>query len=183
MTGFLRRTLRWINARPTRLRDPGAVFSQRREELEQVLHDGPALRASSLALELALISMSANDPSLRARIDTAQTGVQQMLDELRNLGERLYPPVLRSSGIESAVRTVAEKQRVLLTLDVLSGESDLITQSRACLLIADHLRSLRPGTAATVKVRGSRKFVRVSITHQVQDQPEPKRHWAVIRCG
>lgn len=178
MPGPLRALLQPVGARPRRLRAPDRRTAELRCALERTLHDGPALRASTLALELGLLAVTITDPVERGRLDAAQDSVRGVLDDLRAVGEALYPPVLAGSGIEPALRAVAERHDLAITIDV-TGLAPR-EHSRACLLIADHLRSLRPGTAVAVRVRGGRRWVRVRITG---DGPGPRVHWAVVRCG
>lgn len=176
MPGPLRALLAMLGARPRRLRAPDRDTAELRCALERALHDGPALRASTLALELGLLAVTITDPAGRTRLDSAQATVRGVLDDLRAMGEALYPPVLAGSGLEPALRAVAERHDLSLTLDV-AGLAPR-EHSRACLLIADHLRSVRPGTAVAVRVRGGRRLVWVRIT-----AAGAPLHWAVVRCG
>ncbi|MFC5286450.1 histidine kinase [Actinokineospora guangxiensis] len=179
MPGPLRALLSPFRARPHRLRAPDRDTAELRCALERALHDGPALRASALALELGLLAVTVTDPVERKRLDAAQDTVQDVIDDLRAMGEVLYPPVLAGSGLEPALRAVAERQDLAMTIDMAvdAGGLDPREHSRVCLLVADHLRSLEPGTAVAVRVRGGRRFVRVRVT------AAGRVGWAVIRCG
>ncbi|MCG8920228.1 histidine kinase [Actinokineospora sp. PR83] len=178
LLGLLRRAGGW---RP-RLRPPTPDAAELRRDLERVLHDGPALRTSALALELGLLAVTVTDPCQRDRVEAAQHTVRLVLDDLRQVGEALYPPVLPGAGIEPALRSVAERHGLALTLDVAAAGLGADARSRTCLLVADHLRSLRRDTAVAVRVRAGRHLVRVRIT---EDRPgaAPRRHWAVLRCA
>ena len=57
-----------------------------RRDVERILHDGPALRVSTLALELGLISGSVSDPKVRDLVIAAQEEVCRIADELRAVG-------------------------------------------------------------------------------------------------
>ncbi|WP_434444118.1 histidine kinase [Lentzea sp. E54] len=178
-----RTALTWGNFASTRLRAPCRKAADLRREFERSLHDGPALQASALALELELISVATDDPHIRARLDTAQNGVRRMLDDMRGLGEMLYPPVLPGAGVGPAVRAAGERLGLFLTLDVAAEECDGTARSRICLMIIDHLSTLRPGTAVSVRVRAGRRLAWVRVTQDAPGEPGPRRHWAVIRCG
>ncbi|WP_329791568.1 hypothetical protein V1227_06505 [Lentzea sp. DG1S-22] len=153
-----------------------------RREFERTLHDGPALRVSALALELALISGSVSDPKVRDLVVGAQDEVCRIADELREVGGAIYPPLLVSAGVETALRAVAERQRVWFTIQVDESGMDDLTRTRLCLLLADHLRSLPPGTALSARVRGGRHLVRVRV-REWRGGRLPRQRWAVLRCA
>jgi Histidine kinase len=169
-------------ARPcTWLRAPDRDIVRMRLDLERALHDGVAAGMSALALELGLISMSADNPDTGARIDAAQDMLRRAIDELRGVGRSLYPPVLVSAGLGPALTAVAERRDLRLRLDLPHRELGVEARSRTGLLVADHLDSLCPGSAVAVKVRGNR-FVRVHITDKAPGLPAPRHHRAVLRC-
>ncbi|MGX7828870.1 histidine kinase [Actinokineospora sp. 24-640] len=178
MTGLVRAWRARFGARSRRLRAPDRETAELRREWERLLHDGPALRVSALALELGLLDVNLTDPAGRRQLDAAQDTVRGVLDDLRTLGEALYPPVLTGAGMEAALRSVAERRDIALTVDArgLAGRD----HRRAALLVADHLRSLCPRTAVSVRLRGGRRLVRVSVTAHGD---VPSRRWAVVRCG
>ncbi|MFI9005936.1 histidine kinase [Actinosynnema sp. NPDC053489] len=161
-----------------RLRAPDRATADLRCELEHTLHDGPALRVSALALELGLAATAVTDPVGRQRLDSAQDTVRLVLEDLRAVGEALHPPLLAGAGLEPALRAVADRLDLALTVDVAGlAPAD---HRRTCLLVADHLRSLWPGAVVSVRVRGGARLVRVLITVAGR---RPLRHWAVIRCA
>ena len=159
------------------LRAPDRDVARLRLDLERTIHDGAAADMSALALELGLISMAADDPHTGARIDAALGLVRRAIDDLRGVGAALYPPVLLSAGLGPALRAVAERRDLRLRLDLPRRELGAEASSRTGLLVTDHLRTLRPGSAVRVRVRG-RWLVRVRITSQGQ-----RHHRAVLRCA
>jgi hypothetical protein len=164
------------------LHAPGRDLARRRYDLERTLHDGAAAEMSALALELGLISMSTDNPEQGARIEAAQDLLRRAIDELRGVGTVLYPPVLTSAGLGPALCAVAERHELLLRLDLPERELCAEARSRTGLLVADHLCTLRPGSAVLVRVRG-RRFVRVRITERQPGRPKPRHHRAVLRCA
>jgi signal transduction histidine kinase len=166
---------------PGMLHAPGRDAVRLRHDLERTLHDGAAAGMSALALELGLISMSADDPEQGARIEAALDKLSQAIDELRGVGSALYPPVLASAGLEPALRALAERRDLRLRLDLPRRELREEARSRTGLLVADHLHTLRPGSAVRVRIRGVR-FVRVHITDQQPGRSRPRHHRAVLRC-
>jgi signal transduction histidine kinase len=68
----------------------------RRRQLEQQLHDGPALRLAALSLRLGLCSHQAGDDNgLRECLDESPGRLHTVLQELRNVASQIYPPVRR----------------------------------------------------------------------------------------
>ncbi|WP_447002017.1 histidine kinase [Saccharothrix isguenensis] len=173
--GLLGRT-RW-------LRPPACEATALRREFERALHDGPALRVSALALELGLIAVAITDPRARGKVDAVQGTVRLVLDELRDVGDALYPSVLTSAGLGPALHAVAERRGLALALEVPPDPIDAATASRVCLLLTDHLRTLRPESAVTVRVRGGRHLVLVQVVSDQRTGGSPRRHWAVVRCA
>jgi signal transduction histidine kinase len=164
------------------LRAPDRQLTRLRCDLEKTLHDGAAADMSALALELGLLSMSAENPDTEARIDTALGMLRRAIDDLRGIGATLYPPVLVSAGLGPALRSVAERRDLRLRLDLPRRELGVEARSRTGLLVADHLQTLCPGSAVRVRVRGSR-FVRVHITDVQPGRPGLRHHRAVLRCA
>lgn len=173
------RVLPWAG---TWLRAPDRDAVRLRCDLERALHDGASAGMSALALELGLISMSANDPRVGARIDAAQGLLRRAIDDLRLLGSALYPPVLVSAGLGPALRAVAENRDVRLRLDLPPHELGEDARSRVGLLVSDHLHTLCRGSAVRVRVRG-RWLVRVHISELQPGRPQPRHHRAVLRCA
>lgn len=164
------------------MRAPDRDTARLRLDLEKSLHDGAAAGMSALALELGLISMSAKDPRVGARIDAAQWLLRRTIDDIRLLGATLYPPVLVSAGLGPALRAVAEHRHLRLRLDLPRRELGAEARSRTGLLVADHLHTLGPGSAVRVRVRG-RHLVRVHIADRQPGLPRTRHHRAVLRCA
>jgi signal transduction histidine kinase len=166
----------------TWLRAPDREVARLRCDLEKTLHDGAAANMSALALQLGLISMAADDPDTEARLDAALSMLRGAIDDLRGLGTALYPPVLVSAGLGPALRSVAERRDLRLTLDLPRRELGVEARSRTGLLVVDHLHTLSPGSVVGVRVRG-RRLVRVHITDEQPGRSGPRRHRAVLRCA
>ncbi|SDY30717.1 Histidine kinase [Saccharopolyspora shandongensis] len=163
-TGIGRKSTWLCRLLPGWLRAPGRRTVKYRYELERELHDGPAAGLSALALELGLISATAGDPRLSARIDALRDTICRHVEHARLLGATIHPPTL-TAGLGPAWMSVAEHGDLRLRLDLPPHDLDAQVTGRTGLLVADHLRTLKPGTAVQVRVRG-RKFVRVHITEQ-----------------
>jgi signal transduction histidine kinase len=77
----------------------------RRRDLERQLHDGAALRISALALRLALVRRGqvGDDEEFQSSVDGLQDELHEVLQELRDIARRLYPPLLDQAGLGPAL--------------------------------------------------------------------------------
>jgi signal transduction histidine kinase len=85
---------------------------QRRRRLERQLHDGAALRASALALQLGLFQhrVPEAERELRTAIGALQDELHAVLQELRDVAAQIYPPLLDEAGLGPALRELAERR-------------------------------------------------------------------------
>ncbi len=77
-----------------------------RRDLERRLHDGAALRVSALTLRLGLLRHRHPDgeQEFRAAVEELQHELHLVLQELRDIAGRLYPPLLDEAGLGPALR-------------------------------------------------------------------------------
>ncbi len=155
---------------------------RQRYGLERTLHDGAVADISALALELGMISADTGDSGLTARLEAAQNRVTDILDDLRQVGSWIYPPVLASAGLGPGLLAVAELRGLRVVLDLPRGELCAEARSRAGLLVADYFHTLRAGSVVHVRVRG-RRIVRVSVIERQSGGAPRRAHLAVLRCG
>jgi signal transduction histidine kinase len=90
-----------------------------RRDLERRLHDGAALRVSALTLRLGLLSHLHPDEAqdLRAAVEGLQDELHLVLQELRDIAGRLYPPLLDEAGLGPALREAAGRFAVPVRID------------------------------------------------------------------
>jgi signal transduction histidine kinase len=90
-----------------------------RRDLERRLHDGAALRVSALTLRLGLLSHLHPDETqdLRAAVEGLQDELHLVLQELRDIAGRLYPPLLDEAGLGPALREAAGRSAVPVRID------------------------------------------------------------------
>jgi signal transduction histidine kinase len=94
-----------------------------RRRLERDLHDGAQSRLVALALKLKLARMRVDDGSEAATLlDESSTELQESLDELRELARGLHPVVLTDRGLPAAVRILADRAPVPVTISALPAE-------------------------------------------------------------
>lgn len=91
----------------------------RRRDLERQLHDGAALRISALSLRLGLLRHRRPDDEqeLQDTIDSLQSELHEVLQELRQVAGNLYPPLLDEVGLGPALREVADRSAVPVRID------------------------------------------------------------------
>jgi signal transduction histidine kinase len=89
-----------------------------RRRLERNLHDGAQQRLVSLALQLRLIKAALQRDPEKAEtlLGEADGELAQALDELRELARGIHPAVLSDRGLVAALRALAERAPVPVTL-------------------------------------------------------------------
>ncbi len=90
-----------------------------RRDLERRLHDGAALRVSALTLRLGLLSHLHPDEAqdLRSAVEGLQDELHLVLQELRDIAGRLYPPLLDEAGLGPALCEAASRYAVPVRID------------------------------------------------------------------
>jgi histidine kinase len=91
----------------------------RRRDIERQLHDGAALRISALTLRLGLLrhSVAGGEHDFRVAVEDLQEELHLVLQELREIAGRLYPPLLDEAGLGPALREVAARAAVPVQID------------------------------------------------------------------
>jgi signal transduction histidine kinase len=92
-----------------------------RRRLEHDLHDGAQQRLTALAMRLRGAELDARDDPGRAAAMFAEASAELSLaiDELRQLARGLHPAVLTELGLASAIRDVAARSAVPITVTAL----------------------------------------------------------------
>lgn len=82
-----------------------------RRDLERRLHDGAALRISALTLRLGLLRHRhpGGEQEFRTAVEELQDELHLVLQELRDIAGRLYPPLLDEAGLGPALREAAAR--------------------------------------------------------------------------
>jgi signal transduction histidine kinase len=93
--------------RRTRARIVAAGDSERRK-IERDLHDGAQQHLVALRVRVGLAGELA-DPGVARRLADVGAELEEILDELRDLAQGLYPPALRMFGLKEALRNVARR--------------------------------------------------------------------------
>jgi signal transduction histidine kinase len=119
----------------------------RRRELEQQLHDGPALRIAALALQLGLLADKARGGGdLQRDIEDLQAQLHLALGELRAIAEQIYPPLLYEAGLGPAIRELAGQLRIPVCVDAPPDRFDQAAEGVAYYAVREVLERVPPAT-------------------------------------
>jgi signal transduction histidine kinase len=126
-----------------------------RRRIERELHKGPQQALAGLAVSLQQTrSLIESDPGAAAAlVDGMRRDVQEALDHLRALSERIYPPLLEAGGLLVALRTAAANAGVRARVDVAIGgacPAELAVTVYLCWVEA--LERIGDGAGATIAV-------------------------------
>jgi signal transduction histidine kinase len=97
-----------------------ATADATRRRIERNLHDGAQQRLVSLALNLRAAQATAppGTGELGHQLDVITTGLDDVLDELREIARGLHPAVLADGGLPPALKTLARRSAVPVNLDI-----------------------------------------------------------------
>jgi len=95
----------------------GAASAERRK-IERDLHDGVQQKLVALQIQLELVRDLARESGLWNRLAGLAADFDDALDELRSTAHGIYPPLLADEGLAAALREVARRSTVPLTVDL-----------------------------------------------------------------
>ena len=105
-----------VELRESRARIVRAGDEERRR-LERDLHDGAQQRLLALGMGLQLLHGHV-DPAAQELLTESDHELQEALRELRELAQGIHPAALTDNGLADAVRTLAQRAPVAVTVDV-----------------------------------------------------------------
>jgi signal transduction histidine kinase len=146
--------------RASRTRLVEAADTERRR-LERDLHDGAQQRLIALAAHLGIAARRARQrpEQAPALFEEADVVLSQAIDELRAIAHGIHPAVLSDLGLAHAIRSVASRSPVAITvLDLPSARFDRTTEATAYYVIAEAV------TNAQKYAHASSIFVRAVAT-------------------
>jgi len=145
-----------------------AASDQARRRIERDLHDGAQQRLVSLALQLR--EMHAALPGageLAQRLDGAVAEVNGVLEELREIAHGIHPAVLTEGGLARALRALARRSAVPVSLDVqVAGRLPEPVEIAAYYAVSEALTNVAKyaqATAAEVEVAVGDGVLRVCV--------------------
>jgi signal transduction histidine kinase len=96
-----------------------ATADQTRRRIERDLHDGAQQRLVTLALEVrAAQAAPPEGGELVQWLDAVATGLSGVMEELREIARGLHPAILAERGLGPALKALARRSAVPVTLDV-----------------------------------------------------------------
>ncbi len=151
LSAELRARIEDLRASRARLVEAGDA---ERRRLERDLHDGAQSRLVALALKLRLARMKAESP-VAELLDEASAELQASLTELRELARGIHPAILTDRGLEPALRALADRAPVPVSVDVRDGSFPPPVEIAVYFVVAEALTNVAKyagATAATVSV-------------------------------
>jgi hypothetical protein len=118
---------------------------RRRRSLERQLHDGAALRISSMALRLGALDRETraggggDDHAWRRDLAALQGEVEAALEELRSVAGQIYPPLLHEAGLGPALRELVTARGHDVALDVTAGRAEPAVEGAVYFALAEAL--------------------------------------------
>ena len=127
-----------------------------RRRIERELHDGAQQDLVALAVKLqqARAMVDSDSAAAGVLVDEMRGDVQESLDRLRALAQRIHPPQLDAGGLPAALRSAAASAGIRSRIDV--GANGVYPQEVAAtvyLCIVAAFERLVTGTTAAVGLR------------------------------
>jgi signal transduction histidine kinase len=136
--------------RRSRARLSHAVTDERRR-LAANLHDGVQQRLSSLRLRAALTAELAADSDLRSRLGQIGDGIDEAIDEVREVSQLLYPRLLIERGLVAALEHIVAPLRIRHN-DIGRHPAELEAAIYYCCLEAVRNATKHGGPTVTISV-------------------------------
>ncbi len=143
---------------------------RRRLGLERQLHDGAALRISSMALRLGALDREAravepgpdgpggttppDTSAWRRDLAALQGEVEAALDELRAVAGQIYPPLLHEAGLGPALGELVAARGSDVVLDVTAGRAEPAVEGAVYFALARALESAAGPLTIHVRTEG-----------------------------
>lgn len=157
-----------------------AAGDAERRRVERDLHDGAQQRlvTLALALQLARTSASATDPSLGDALDRASQELELALAELRELARGIHPTALVEDGLRTAIRGLAERCPVPVSVDVPDRRYPAPAESAAYFVVAEGLTNIAKyaqAASASVTARDDGTTLEVEVRDDGVGGADPRR--------
>jgi signal transduction histidine kinase len=127
-----------------------------RRDLERKLHEGlqQLLVALAANVELAAASVDGDPASAKELLAEIAEDARAVLEETRELAERIYPPLLEGGGLVPALRAAAANANVKTRIDVAAATTfppEIASAVYFCCV--DVLERAAAGTTVAISVR------------------------------
>ena len=146
----------------------GAASAERRK-IERDLHDGVQQKLVALRIQLELTRDLADDGELSDRLAALAAEFDDALDELRSAAHGIYPPLLADEGLEAALREIARRSSVPLTVDLedigrLSEDREIAIYYCCLEALQNVAKHAGDDAVATLRLWRDRQAVRFSVS-------------------
>jgi signal transduction histidine kinase len=139
---------------------------EERRRLERDLHDGAQQRLLGLGMGLQLLTGHA-DGHGRQLLGDVQHELDQALGELRELARGIHPAVLTDQGLAAAVRTLARRAPIPVTVAAAGERAPAHVETAAYFVVSEALANIAKyahATRATVALARDNGDLRVEVT-------------------
>jgi signal transduction histidine kinase len=158
-----------------------AAADDTRQRIERDLHDGAQQQLVTLGLKLR--SLDSTIPpefdGLHTHVGEVALGLEDVLDELRELSRGIHPAVLSRGGLVPALKTLAHRAPIPVELDVhLSARPSERTEVAVYYVIAEALTNVAKHARASVveiEVEALDGDIRVSVSDDGIGGADPSR--------
>jgi len=146
-----------------------ATADQTRRRIERDLHDGAQQRLVSLALQLreAQAAVPSGAGELAQRLEGAVAEVNGVLEGLREVARGIHPVILTEGGLRPALRALARRSAVPVSLDVqVPGRPPEPVEIAAYYAVSEALTNVAKhahASAAEVEVAAGDGVLRVDV--------------------
>jgi signal transduction histidine kinase len=160
-----------------------------RRRIQRDLHDGVQQRLVSLGLELrgAQAAVPAELAELGAQLARVAEGLEEALEELRELSHGIHPATLSEGGLGPALKALARRSAVPVELDVyLEARLPAPVEVAAYYVVAEALTNATKhahATVAHVDVRVQAGRLRLSVGDDGVGGADPARGSGLVGMG
>ena len=131
-----------VELRESRARIVQAGDEERRR-LERDLHDGAQQRLLGIGMALQLLGPRIGEnEEADALLDETQPELQSAVRELRELARGIHPAVLTDQGLDAAVRTLADRARLPVDVEVSIENMPPHIETAAYFVVAEALANV-----------------------------------------
>jgi signal transduction histidine kinase len=128
-----------------------AAADETRRRIERDLHDGLQQRLVLLLLELREVKEAAPTDVLKAEVSRVEAGLEDALDELREISRGIHPAILSQGGLAPALRALARRSPIPVKLDVqLDGRVPEVVEVAAYYVVSEALTNAAKHAQAPV---------------------------------
>jgi signal transduction histidine kinase len=141
-----------------------------RRRIERNLHDGAQQHLVSLALDLraAGATLRPGTGGVAHQLDEVAAGLDDVLEELREIGHGLHPALLAEGGLQPALKTLARRSAVPVDLDIqVAGRLPEPVEIAAYYTVAEALTNAAKharATAVEIEVAESDGLLRLKVS-------------------